>query len=116
MKHGIFLRNKDDNRNAGLIMIDQRGVLIVDSGEGGWTNEVFESLMYQIYKIALPEPLFKKYNLNIENEDKISMETTKQEAWRISKAINDNEIFVLNHQVKAHPIIRMGNRFWLLHK
>ena len=113
-EYGILLSNRDDRKQAGLIMVDSKGVLIVSGGEEEWNYGVHKNLLGQLQLSILPEPLYKKYQEVYQVFGYLSEQVIVNEVWRITEAINESNITVLGHLVKSYPLIFEDRRPRLL--
>lgn len=104
-KYGIFLKNRDDNKRAGMIEIDPTGILVVCGGDEEWNYGIYKCFISRLEKIALPVPLKRKYSEELTADGKLPQYAQVIEAWEIAAAINNNDVQILNHPVKATAVI-----------
>lgn len=104
-KYGIFLKNKDDNKRAGMIEIDPTGVLVVRGGDEEWNYFTYKIFMNKLERIVLPVPLKRKYSEELTADGKLPKYAQVIEAWKIAEAINNNNVQILNHPIKATAVI-----------
>jgi len=102
-KYGILLTVLNDGREAGLLVVQDNGIVSLRFGEMPWPMDVSKEILGFVHdKAMFGKSLYEKYEKDI--LEKMPDETLKYEACNISMLLNSFKMKIQGYPLKAQAV------------